>query len=448
MTALLALLAGCGLWIVGMRLSPKEHADRRSLEYWWGFTAFFIGGIGTLGSFSFVTLSSDQGTAIRLAPILLLGIIMTFHAALDRNAFIPPAGLALLFFFGILIAGEGGLMPLASFLAYLPAIIVPKRGYDLDSLRAGAISGVSLFLVTISTLALLMPGAIIGPCRSADKCSFLGVALGAMSAGNALGMYLAAASAIALLSSTKWPFLLTLAGGFLLTELTASRSGLASWYLIVALVAIYRISRHLRSRIPLIAAVFSVCILAAAIPLMNWRASELTYRPILWWHALSLFERSPLLGYGASYWARDENSFRTGRGFGLGLNYSTHNIVLELLVSAGTLGLLAFAIALLLAILNVHELRDSLYIIALVGIFVALSLTEVTSAPGRVYLFDGIGIYLLMAASAAGASTPLSRKNSGQPQGTSWSPSQDRAGGLSTATEAGSATAPRIRADR
>jgi O-antigen ligase len=310
--------------------------------------------------------------------------------------------LALLFFFGILIVGEGGAMPFASFLAYLPAIIVPKKGYDLDSLRAGVTAGVSLFLVTISALTLLLPGAVIGPCRSADKCSFLGVALGAMSTGNALGMYLAAASAISLLANAKWySFLLTLAGGFLLTELTASRSGLASWYVIVALVVTYRISQHLRSRLPLILAVFSVCILAAAIPLMNWRAAELTYRPILWWHAIALFERNPLLGYGASYWARDENRFRTGRGFSLGLNYSTHNIVLELLISAGAIGLLAFVIALFLAALNVREFNTSLYVIALVGVFVALSLTEVTSAPGRVYLFDGIGIYLFMAASSA-----------------------------------------------
>lgn len=401
MTALLALLAGSSLWIAGMRLSRVE-ADRRALEYWWGFCAFLFGGVGTLGSFGIAALTSTQGTAVRLVPIVLLGIIMSVRFALARNAYIPSFGLALLFFFGILIVGEGGVMPFASFLAYLPAIVAPKKGYDLDSLRAGVTAGISLFLVTISVLALLLPGAVIGPCRSADKCSFLGVALGAMSAGNALGMYLAAASAITLLSCSKWySFLLTLAGGFLLTELTASRSGLASWYVIVALVVTYRISQHLRNRLPLTLAVFTVCILAAAIPLMNWRAAELTYRPILWWHAIALFERSPLLGYGASYWARDDNRFRTGRGFSLSLNYSTHNIVLELLISAGAIGMLAFAIALLLAALNVREVNTSLYVTALVGVFVALSLTEVTSAPGRVYLFDGIGIFLFMAASTA-----------------------------------------------
>ena len=57
-----------------------------------------------------------------------------------------------------------------------------------------------------------------------------------------------------------------------------------------------------------------------------------------------------------------------------------------------------FLSALILATLNVREFSASLYVIALVGVFVALSLTEVTSAPGRTYLFDGIGIYVFMAA--------------------------------------------------
>lgn len=194
MTALLTLLAGYSFWVAGIRLSHVKGSYRRSTEYWWGFSAFFFGGVGTLGSFEITALTSTQGIAIRVAPPLVLGIIMTVRIALSRSAFIPPAGLALLLFFGLLIVGESGLMPFASFLAYLPAIFIPKEGYNLDSLRAGATAGVSLALTTIFILVLLMPGAVIGPCHSAVKCTFFGFSLGTLSAGNALGMYLSAAS--------------------------------------------------------------------------------------------------------------------------------------------------------------------------------------------------------------------------------------------------------------
>jgi len=181
---------------------------------------------------------------------------------------------------------------------------------------------------------------------------------------------------------------------------TASRSGLASYFVIVGVVVAYRPSQGLRNRIPILVTTVTVCIAAAAIPFMDWKAPQFNYRPVLWWHALRLVQENPLLGYGASYWARDENRFRSGRGFSLGLNYATHNIVLELLISAGMLGGLAFVVALIVAVVKARDVTTSMYVVALIGAFVALSLTELTSAPGRVYLFDGIGIYMFMAASA------------------------------------------------
>jgi len=413
----IALLVACFMWLAGMRTCRLRDTGHRTPEYWWASAAFLFGGIGTLGSFGFFALTYTQSATLRLAPLVAIALVMTYHTLRTGHAFISQTGLALLFFFGIAFAGEGLAMPIASLLVYLPAIIVPKKGYDLGSLRAGAAAGTSLFLLFISGLCLTQPSVMLGPCRSADKCSSFGVALGAMSAGNALGMYLAAASAVALLGATSWrSFLLTLAGSLVLTELTASRSALAAWFVIVGLVVAYRLSQALRSLTPIRLATLAVCITAAAIPFMDWNASQLTYRPILWWYALSLIKENPLLGYGASYWVRDDNRFRSGRGFSLGLNYSTHNIVLELLISAGILGGLAFVAVLFLAVVNARCFATSTYTVALIGVFAALSLTEVTSAPGRIYLFDGIGIYMLMAASAVGGLAVKASSDSIQPK--------------------------------
>lgn len=248
--AVLALVFACALWIAGMRAGRVGVASPRPLEYWWALTAFLFGGIGTLGSFGFFALTYAQGTILRITPLIALGIAIAIRTARSGDAFVSQPGLALLLFFGIAFAGEGLAMPIASLLAYLPAIIVPKEGYDLDSLRAGAAAGISLFLLFISGLCLTQPGAMLGPCRSTDKCSSFGVALGALSTGNALGMYMAAASAVALLGAGNWrAFLLSLTGSLVLTELTASRSGLAAWFVIVGVVVAYRLSQGLRSRI-------------------------------------------------------------------------------------------------------------------------------------------------------------------------------------------------------
>jgi O-antigen ligase len=407
MIATLVLLVACSLWIAGLHGSRDRGVDRWALEYWWALSAFFFGGVGALATFSFLTLTFEQAMALRTAPLILMGLAMVVQTLLSRQALIPPTGFALLFYFGILFTGDGFVMPFACLLAYLPVLIVPATGYNLNSLRAGATTGISLFLVVILGLGLAQPGALLGACRT-DKCSRWGVALGALTTGNALGMYLAAAAAISLVSAPKWySFLLTLIGSFILTELTSSRSGLYAWYILVASAVAYILSQRLQSRLPLVLAALVVSATAVAIPLMNWSPRELTFRPVLWWNAIDLIKDSPILGYGASFWVRNEYSFPTGTGFAISANYSTHNIVTELLITGGAMGTFAFVLALVLASRSGRGFATSTYTIFLTCVIVGASLTEVSAIPGRLYLFDGLGIYLFMAASSVGGSGRL-----------------------------------------
>ena len=404
MTAVLAVVVASGLWIAGLNIGRDRTVDRRVLEYWWALGIFFFGGVGTVAAIIFKSLTLEQGIALRAAPLILLGLVLVARTVWSRRAFVPPAGFALLVYFGISFTGDGLIMPLLSLIAYLPALIVPAVGYDLDSLRAGAAMGISIFLLLLVGLSVLQPQLMLGPCRSFDKCSYWGVALGPLTTGNALGMYLAAASAVTLLGGLSWhSVLLSLPGSLALIHLTASRSGLFAFYVIVGICVAHFWAQRLRSRAPVIIATLVACIATVALPLMNWSAMQFTYRPVLWWQAWTLFSDSPFIGYGPSYWVRDESTFNTGSNFAVTTNYSTHNIAMEILVSVGALGAVAFVLALILASTSGRNFTAAVYTIALVGIFAALSLAEVTAAPGRVYLFDGIGVYLFVAASAIGA---------------------------------------------
>ena len=407
MSASQALLAGSCLWFAAQISCRDGGADRRVLEYWWALGVFLFGCIGTLTGLWFETLTDGQIAAVRLVPTVVLGLGLVARTLSGDRAVIPPAGFALLFYFGLLLcfasAGQGFLMPLSSLLLLLPALIVPQSGYCLRSLHAGAITGISLSLLAIVGFSILRPQRLIGTCR-VDKCSVWGQVLGPETTGNAIGIYLAAASAITLFSATRWyTFVLSMLGSAILIELTGSRSALIALGLIVVLALTYRMAQERRSRMPIMLTSLALCLATIVTPFLNWSESALTFRPVIWQYAIALFEESPLIGYGATYWVR--NAFGvggSGKGFVLKANYSTHNIALEILVSAGVLGAIAFTIALFLAATGSRDLTTWIYTMALTGVLAAVSVAEVPSAPGRVYLFPGLVVYLFVAARAAG----------------------------------------------
>lgn len=402
MMVVLALALGCALWLVGLRICRVRDANHRVLDYWWALAAFFSGGLSNFAPLLLPTLSADQVTAFRTAPLMILGLALVSRTLLSRDAFIPPAGFALLVCFGIMFTGEGIAMPLASFATFLPAVIVPAAGYNFNALRAGAASGISLFLVLLAGIVILQPQKLLVGCEAAYKCSYWGVKIGSGATGNGLGIYLAAASAVTFLgASTLMKFCLPAIGSLICVELTGSRSGMVAWVVAVGIWIAYVFSRQLRHRSPVLLAASTVCASVIAVPFLEWSPSDLTFRPILWWQAAKLFGQSPLFGYGASYWVRDNSGFRTGSDFALTTNYSTHNIFMEMLISTGALGSLAFALAVIFtASRSGYDFELSTQVIYLIGIIFGLSLAEVAAAPGRLYLFPGILIYVLLIGNA------------------------------------------------
>lgn len=371
----------------------------RGMEYWWSFTAFFTGGLGTLTVFGFLSISAELAVAVALGPLVLMSAALTSRSLLAGATLMPPAAFALVVYFAILLTGPGLTMTFVSLIAFLPALIVPVAGYDFDAIRSGALTGVGTFLLVLVGLAVTLPQALIFNCIGVSKCSRWGVKLGAFASGNALGVYLAAAAAITFLSVYKWRYFLTsLAGSLLLVELVAARSGMVSFGAAIGIAASAAVARRLQSRVPVTVAAAVLGGAATALPFMNWSASDLTFRPVLWWYAIRLYQESPFVGYGGSYWVRDGTGLRSGWGFALGTNYSTHNLALELLVNAGLIGALAFLAALVLAILRCRDLLVAVQVTALAGMLFATSMTEVFSAPGRNYLVPGFVIYTFVLA--------------------------------------------------
>lgn len=397
--AQIVLYVGVALWLIGMLagspLNFREH--RNKLEYWWAGVAFFLGGFGPLSNFlNLPAGSSEIDTLIRLSPLLALGVLMVISSLASR-ARIPGAAAMLVLVFAILgthFIVTPALMALASLAVFLPALITPSRGYSLEALQSGAKLGVTAVLGLLTFAVALNPSVLIGACRI-DKCSIWGQSLGAEGSGNALGMVLAASAGVVLLTTTRARnFLAITAGSYLLVDLTSSRSALNSWIIAVGMVLAYKLSKRTGRRFFVGAAALTVAIVVAVFPFLGWAASDFTNRGALWAYAIELYERSPLFGYGSSFWVRGSD---TG---GVDLNYSTHNLTTELLVSVGFVGTAAIVLAFLFASNGRRLFPTAIYTTALIGITIGMSVTEVFSAPGRTYLMAGLVAFVFVAAEA------------------------------------------------
>ncbi|RNE62597.1 O-antigen ligase family protein [Cryobacterium tepidiphilum] len=397
----IALLTGALLWLVGLSLRrgifTSYRAHRRSWEYWWPYAAFTFGGLGTLSTFGFVTATADQVALLRMAPLVILGLPMVAQSLL-RGARITGSGFFLLLLFSIFgaftLAGDAFLMPLSSLLILLPGMITPSAGYSSSALRAGTADAVRAFILILALLTVLMPHELLGPCRF-DKCSIWGEALGAVGTGNALGLYLAAMGPITLLSSRgRYAGMLVIAGSFVLVDLTSSRSAIGTWLAGIVLALAYTASVKYSARWIIGAATACTAVAVAVMPFLNWNAGQFTGRVELWRRALDIVADDPLFGFGPSFWVgQDRTNTFTG-------NYATHNLFTEILVSSGVVGLTFLTLAVMLAIRRKSGLLLSQYVLAIVGVWLAISITEVVSAPGRTYLVPGIFAFIFMTSHA------------------------------------------------
>lgn len=399
------LLIGALLWILGLFVGRSYERQRGQMEFWWAVAAFVTGGLGTLAGFGIVPATPDGVTYFRTLPAVTIGVIMVITALVTRREMIYGRGVALLAFFVLQIAfavsGNEILMPLLSFAIFLPAIVAPRDGYSLDALKSGVRVGTGIVVALIAAAYLLRPSTMIGACRL-DKCSVWGLSLGAEGAGNAVGMFLAGAGALCLIMAAGWKsYALIAAGSFLLSDLTSSRSSMNGWWIGFAISLAYWLSVATKRRVWVSLAALGVAAAVAWLPLQPWRADEFTGRAILWQTAQNAFDASPLFGHGSSFWVH-------GAGVsGVDVNYATHNIFMEIIVSGGIVGL-ALLIFALIGAARSGGVRPTTYLAtAAVGITLALSITEVTSAPGRVYLVPCFMVFAIVVSYAKPKSQPF-----------------------------------------
>ncbi|MEN2740511.1 O-antigen ligase family protein [Microbacterium sp. X-17] len=415
--AVLAALLGAVLWgsgvLLGGSLGLKESS--RHAEFWWVLLAIFTGGFTTLSNIGVLNLSIDGVTYLRTLPLIAVGLLMVF-STLRKSPVIPSFAFFLVPVFLIMFAfvvNNQVLMTLLSLLTFLPVLVVPKGGYSFVSVRAGALVGTLVLLIALGGWILVDPNGLIGPCRG-DKCSVWGVALGPYGLGNALGMVLAVVAAITiLLSSRVIGIILCVGGSYLLVNLTSTRTGELVWIAGVVVAIVYWLTLA-TSRLWLvrIAALVSAGVVIVW-PFLGWTGDAFTGRGALWIYAKQLVLESPWFGYGSSFWVGNSASDAVDR------NYSTHNLTTEMLVSVGIIGSLALLIAMLLALARRRSIRVAALTASLFSLTFLASLTEVFSAPGRVYLMAGLIVLLFLVSEstivdAAAAAFEASAASSGR----------------------------------
>jgi len=412
--AIAALIVGVIVWLVGLwSTRVLDHSVFRLVEFWWVIGAFGTGGLATLGGFGFISAPSDLVTAFELIPLTLAGLFLIVEN-LRHGARIHASGLFLTAFFMILVAfavGSGDwLMPLSSLAVFLPCLIVPSRGYSLQAIKAGVAVATALALGVIGSLALIFPRGMVGQCRG-DKCSLWGESLGMIGTGNALGLFLAVAGAIcALLATRMISFFLISFASLMLVDLTSSRSAIVALGLGLVVALAFKISMSTDASWPLVSSVILLAAAALIIPLWPWTQNAFTGRSELWERALVLLSESPLFGYGSSYWVSQTTTSA------LTANYATHNLFAEVLVSSGIVGAMVLALAVISVLVRAERGAVRYWSVAVVSIWIASSLTEVVSAPGRVYLLPGLAAFVFLVANStstagAGAENPNRSKN-------------------------------------
>ncbi len=383
LTSLVVIIAAVA-WIGLRTTAGPTRLHWRSQEYWLALAMFGFSGVGMILG---IAGQSDNPAVLglRFGPLVAIAIVVTI-GNLAKGAVIRPAGLLLAAFFLLTFAFSVTenqlLMPLTSLCVLLPAIIIPSRGYSSEALHAGLRDSIRVALVFLAILTLATPGQIIGICRS-DKCSLWGLALGPLGTGNAFGMYLALAAGVAVvLARNRLTVLATVAASGLLVDASSGRAAMLSWSFAVAAAGIWRLTRSSRGKRLLswfcAASASSVLIVG----LGSWRPDDFTGRANLWIVARELFSSSPIFGYGPSFWVRQDRTSYVDS------NYATHNLLWELLISAGFLGLVLIVLSLAMLLKNADSKMRGVTLV-FTSSWLASCILEVTAAPGRLYLIPG-----------------------------------------------------------
>jgi hypothetical protein len=282
------------------------------------------------------------------------------------------------------VFGGLSLMPIVTAVAFLPALAASKGRVPIELLTRGLSD--SLRMIALPLVLFGVTGSVLGVCRM-DKCSIWGQQLGDMGAGNALGLLVAVLAFAGVLTarSMPWAFANAAATG-LLVDLSSSRSGLVAWVFAVGVAFVMRYSARATSRIRtrLVGGVLLIAVAGAiGVSVYAWSPSAFTLRGILWLRAQDVISQNAFLGVGSTFWVRQP--YTTA----MRPNYSTHNIVLELMLSFGLIGTIALILALIAAVMRVDPVSRVLGL-AIAVVWVSAGIAEVPSAPGRLYLVPGL----------------------------------------------------------
>ncbi|WP_062465390.1 O-antigen ligase family protein [Demequina soli] len=403
--ASIALFVGAALWVVGLGLTKERGRLRdQPLEFWWVVAAFTSSGMGTLLSFNLFTYTLNGAVFLEAGPPAIIGLLMIALTFTEHRPRLGAGGIAMLglfVLFGVhVVVGQSPLMPLISFALFLPAMFVPYRRYDFEALKSGLRIAISACLGVLSLFVLTQPGKMIGPCRL-DKCSVWGLSLGETGSGNAVGMFLAGVGVLSILVTAGWwRSLLVAIGAWLLVDLTSSRSALYSFLAGVGIALAWALTTRLRSRGFLWAALAAASAVVVTLPLVITDPTKFTGRAQLWQYTWQILPSSPIAGFGPSFWVRGDGSD------GIDRNYATHNLFTEMLISGGVLGLSLFVGAILGALAAQRSLATWAHVAATAAMVIITSMTEVTSAPGRLYLVPCFVVYLFVAANTRQGRVP------------------------------------------
>jgi O-antigen ligase len=317
--------------------------------------------------------------------MVALGGLLFFSSA-PRGVHVDVAGLSLAAYsvlsFGFVITRDADWMPFLAAAAILPAIRM-RDGITSGPIKRALIDSMRIIAMTALLLAAIAPGRTFGPCRL-DKCSVFQMQLGSLGDANSVGMTVAVIGVLAAQSLQKRsrivPYLIAVAA---IVDLSVSRSALLPLALGTAAVLAYRFLPRRSTRVALAALVCVGVVAILVVAMGTWSRNDFTGRGSLWVRAQKLIAEQPIFGYGSSFWVRQTETS------GVVANYSTHNVLLEVLLSAGAIGLLLICIAIVAAARGRSGGDDGLFDVALI-VWLAAGVTEVFALPGRLYLLPAM----------------------------------------------------------
>ena len=192
----------------------------------------------------------------------------------------------------------------------------------------------AVVIISVSLFILSFYIPIFENCRQ-DKCLIFPQVFSVSVGGNGLGMDLFPILAAVLFLSrrTLLSNVLCITSSTLLILSSSSRTGIFAYGFSIFLFAF----RHIIFRYRFEHVLFYSTVAYTTYPLWgNFSEKAFTERGYLWKFARESISDAGLIGYGPSYWTR------LGSSLGFPTNYGTHNMWLDVIISLGYLGLLAF----------------------------------------------------------------------------------------------------------